>query len=75
VRRSIIHPRVFFLRILSVLAVTSSTVSILIGVRLAIGKHTAERRRLLVSMHISSGIVLAIVSYLLAFWAFTEPID
>jgi len=66
---------VIFLKVLSILAVTASSTSILLGVRLALGKHTPERRRLLVSMHISSGIVLAVVSYLLAFWAFTEGLE
>lgn len=63
------------LKVLSVLAVTASSTSILLGIRLAVGKHTPERRRVLVSMHISSGIVLALVSYLLAFWAFTEGLE
>jgi hypothetical protein len=34
---------------------------------------TPAQRRLVVSMHISSGVLLCVVSALLAFWAFTEP--
>jgi len=45
---------VILLDLLSVLAVTASTILVLVGLRLALGTHTPERRRLLVSMHVSS---------------------
>jgi hypothetical protein len=60
------------LKILAVLAVFGSTSSALLAVAMTRAK-TAEQRRLVVSMHISSGVLLCVVSALLAFWAFTEP--
>lgn len=69
-----------FLKILAVLAVFGSATSAIFGTLLAIGpkgpvgdpKAAAARRRLYASIHISSGILLSVVSALLAFWAFTE---
>lgn len=71
---------VSFLKILAVLAVLGSATSAVFGTLLATGgkgasgdpKAAAARRRLFASIHISSGILLSVVSALLAFWAFTE---
>jgi cytochrome b561 len=60
------------LKLLAVLAVVGSTSSALLAVAMTRVK-TADQRRLVVSMHISSGVLLCVVSALLAFWAFTEP--
>lgn len=69
-----------FLKILAVLAVVGSATSAIFGTMIAINpgkgggdpKAAAARRRLYSSIHISSGILLSVVSALLAFWAFTE---
>ena len=60
------------LKLLAVLAVFGSTSSALLAVAMTRAK-TPGQRRLVVSMHISSGVLLCVVSALLAFWAFTEP--
>ncbi len=60
------------LKILAVLAVVGSSTSALLAVAMTRAK-TPESRRLVVSMHISSGVLLCVVSAMLAFWAFTEP--
>jgi Na+-transporting NADH:ubiquinone oxidoreductase subunit NqrD len=60
------------LKLLAVLAVVGSTTSSLLAVAMTRAK-TPGQRRLVVSMHISSGVLLCVVSALLAFWAFTEP--
>jgi Na+-transporting NADH:ubiquinone oxidoreductase subunit NqrD len=59
------------LKILAVLAVFGSTTSALLAVAMTRAKSPASKR-LIVSMHISSGVLLCVVSALLAFWAFTE---
>ena len=61
------------LKLLAILAVVGSTSSALLAVAMTRVK-TPEQRRLVVSMHISSGVLLCVVSALLAFWAFTEPV-
>ena len=60
------------LKILAVLAVVGSTTSAVLAVAMTRAK-SPEQRRLIVSMHISSGVLLCVVSALLAFWAFTQP--
>jgi Na+-transporting NADH:ubiquinone oxidoreductase subunit NqrD len=60
------------LKLLAVLAVLGSTSSALLAVAMTRAK-TPAARRLVVSMHISSGVLLCVVSAMLAFWAFTEP--
>ena len=60
------------LKILAVLAVVGSTTSAVLAVAMTRTK-SPEQRRLIVSMHVSSGVLLCVVSALLAFWAFTEP--
>jgi hypothetical protein len=60
------------LKILSVLAMFGSASSAVLAVAMTRAK-TPGGRRLVVSMHISSGVLLCVVSALLAFWAFTEP--
>jgi hypothetical protein len=60
------------LKILAILAVFGSTTSAVLAVAMTRAK-TPAHRRLVVSMHISSGVLLCVVSALLAFWAFTEP--
>lgn len=60
-----------FLKILAVLAVVGSATSALFGTLLT-RPLPAPTRRVYSSIHISSGILLSVVSALLAFWAFTE---
>jgi hypothetical protein len=60
------------LKILAILAVFGSSTSALLAVAMTRAK-TPAGRRLVVSMHISSGVLLCVVSAMLAFWAFTEP--
>ena len=60
----------FVIRILAVIALLASATNAWVGARISKSK-SAEQRRLLVSIHISSGIVLCVTSALLAFWAFT----
>jgi hypothetical protein len=60
------------LKILAILAVFGSTTSAVLAVAMGRTK-TPAARRLVVSMHISSGVLLCVVSAMLAFWAFTEP--
>jgi putative copper export protein len=60
------------LKLLAVLAVFGSGSSALLAVAMNRAR-TPAQRRLVVSMHISSGVLLCVVSALLAFWAFTEP--
>jgi hypothetical protein len=60
----------FVIRILAIVAVLASATNAYVGSRLS-KCQSAQERRLLVSIHISSGIVLCVTSALLAFWAFT----
>jgi hypothetical protein len=60
----------FVIRILAIIALLASATNAYVGLRISKSKSTDERR-LLVSIHISSGIVLCVTSALLAFWAFT----
>jgi hypothetical protein len=60
------------LKLLAVLAVVGSGSSAILAVAMTRAK-TPAQRRLVVSMHISSGVLLCVVSAMLAFWAFTEP--
>jgi hypothetical protein len=60
------------LKVLAILAVFGSTTSAGLAIAMVKAK-TPAQRRLVVSMHISSGVLLCVVSALLAFWAFTEP--
>lgn len=62
----------FVLKLLAVLAVFGSGTSAALAVAMGRAK-TPAQRRLVVSMHISSGVLLCVVSAMLAFWAFTEP--
>ena len=59
----------FVIRILAIVALLASATNAYVGSR--ISKTTGQERRVLVSIHISSGIVLCVTSALLAFWAFT----
>jgi hypothetical protein len=60
----------FVIRILAIVAVLASATNAYVGSRIS-KSLSAQERRLLVSIHISSGIVLCVTSALLAFWAFT----
>ena len=60
------------LKILSILAVFGSTTSAGLAVAMTRAK-SPSARRLVISMHISSGVLLCVVSAMLACWAFTEP--
>jgi len=60
----------YVIRILALIALLASATNALVGSRISKSR-TAPERRLLVSIHISSGIVLCVTSALLAFWAFT----
>jgi len=60
------------IRILAIIALLASGTNAIVGARIARAK-SAGQRRLFVSIHISSGIVLCVTSALLAFWAFTSP--
>ena len=60
----------FVIRILAIIALLASATNAWVGARISKSRG-AEERRLLVSIHISSGIVLCVTSALLAFWAFT----
>jgi hypothetical protein len=57
-------------RVLAVVALAASCTNAYVGSRISSSTHP-ERRRLLISIHIASGIVLCVNSALLAFWAFT----
>ena len=59
-------------KLLAVIALLASATSAVVGARIVYTKDP-KIRRLFVSLHISSGIVLCVTSALLAFWAFTEP--
>jgi hypothetical protein len=59
------------LRILAIIALLASGTNAYVGARISKSSSAAERR-LLVSIHISSGIVLCVTSALLAVWAFTS---
>jgi hypothetical protein len=61
----------FVIRILAVIALLASATNAYVGSKIS-SSHNAQQRRLLVSIHISSGIVLCVTSALLAFWAFTS---
>jgi hypothetical protein len=61
----------FVIRILAIVALLASATNAYVGARIS-KSATIEQRRLLVSIHISSGIVLCVTSTLLAFWAFTS---
>jgi hypothetical protein len=60
----------FVIRILAIVALLASATNAWVGARISKSRN-ADERRLLVSIHISSGIVLCVTSALLAFWAFT----
>jgi hypothetical protein len=60
----------YVIRILAIIALVASATNAIVGARISKSR-TAPERRLLVSIHISSGIVLCVTSALLAFWAFT----
>jgi hypothetical protein len=60
----------YVIRILAIIALLASATNAWVGSRISKSR-TAPERRLLVSIHISSGIVLCVTSALLAFWAFT----
>ena len=60
----------FVIRILAIIALLASATNAYVGSRISNSKN-ADERRVLVSIHISSGIVLCVTSALLAFWAFT----
>jgi hypothetical protein len=60
------------IRILAIVALIASATNAYVGARISATKN-ASQRRLFVSIHISSGIVLCVTSALLAFWAFTSP--
>jgi hypothetical protein len=60
----------FVIRILAIIALLASATNAYVGARISKCRN-AEQRRLFVSIHISSGIVLCVTSALLAFWAFT----
>ena len=60
----------FVIRILAIIALLASGTNAYVGLRIS-KSQSAHERRLLVSIHISSGIVLCVTSALLAFWAFT----
>jgi hypothetical protein len=59
----------FVIRILAIITLLASITNAYVGAR--ISKSAGSQRRLFVSIHISSGIVLCVSSALLAFWAFT----
>lgn len=63
--------RMFVIRILAIVALLASGINAFVGSRIS-KSATVEQRRLLVSIHISSGIVLCVTSAVLAFWAFTS---
>ena len=58
------------LRVLALIALLASATNAYVGSRLSRAGDPAKRR-LLVSIHISSGIVLCVASALLSVWAFT----
>jgi hypothetical protein len=60
------------IRILAIIALLASATNAYVGARISRARN-AGQRRLFVSIHISSGIVLCVTSALLAFWAFTSP--
>jgi hypothetical protein len=60
------------IRILAIVALLASATNAIVGARISKARNAGERR-LFVSIHISSGIVLCVTSALLAFWAFTSP--
>jgi hypothetical protein len=60
----------FVIRILAIIALLASMTNAYVGARISKSRNV-EQRRLFVSLHISSGIVLCVSSALLAFWAFT----
>lgn len=60
----------FVIRILAIVALLASITNAYVGARISKASG-AQQRRLFVSIHISSGIVLCVSSALLAFWAFT----
>lgn len=59
-------------KLLAIIALLASATSAIIGARIVYTRDP-KLRRIFVSLHISSGIVLCVTSALLAFWAFTEP--
>jgi len=64
--------RVVVFKLLAIIALLASATSAIVGVRIVYVRDP-KIRRLFVSLHISSGIVLCVTSALLAFWAFTAP--
>ena len=60
----------YVIRVLAIVALLASATNAYVGSRIS-KSHSPNERRLLVSIHISSGIVLCVTSALLAFWAFT----
>jgi hypothetical protein len=63
---------VIVFKLLAIISLLASATSSIIGARIVYARDP-KIRRLFVSIHISSGIVLCVTSALLAFWAFTEP--
>jgi len=59
-------------KLLAVIALLASATSAIVGARIVYTRDP-KVRRIYVSLHISSGIVLCVTSALLAFWAFTAP--
>ena len=60
----------FVIRILAIVTLLAAMTNAYVGARISKTSGVAQRR-LFVSIHISSGIVLCVASALLAFWAFT----
>ena len=60
----------FVIRILAIVTLLASMTNAYVGARIS-KSASPPQRRLFVSIHISSGIVLCVSSALLAFWAFT----
>ena len=59
-------------KLLGIISLLASATNAIVGARIVYTRDP-QLRRLFVSLHISSGIVLCVTSALLAFWAFTEP--
>lgn len=59
-------------RLLAIITLLASATNAIVGARISSAKDP-KKRRLYVSIHISSGVVLCVTSAVLAFWAFTEP--
>ena len=59
-------------RLLAIITLLASATNAIVGARISSARDP-KMRRLYVSIHISSGVVLCVTSAVLAFWAFTEP--